>query len=496
MNLERYQDMQLLHEVAQNPQITQRDLGKRIGAALGLTNSRLHRLCTKGLIKITDTDKKRVRYLVTREGILEKNQLISEYLADCLSYYSDLRKFLREELERFKRQRLERVLLVGTGVIAEVAYLTIEEEGLKLVGVFGDDSAKSTFFHLPVSDISDLNRFDFDRVIVATLRSRGEVVQRLLTMGIPPVKIVQAPGDDALFPAPGSTMHGFLPSFPPAGANAAVRPAPVKREGRAEGHSGSVEVVSAFKHPTAATTDVVVLCGGRGTRLGSLTTKVPKPLLPVAGEPFLRKLLLRLKGEGFSRFILSGHYLADRFRYFVAEHQAELGGLELVIEPEALGTGGALRYAADRVATSPLLVINGDSWVEQPLTPVLEDHARFDREFTVVAVQADRVQGEARKKGVWRIGPDREAAGFATQESVVEGWVNAGCYVIDHAMISLWPLGSYSLEANLPILLTGRRTGVFCSEGRLLDIGTSETYSRAAKTLEQFTAHQQGMVPA
>jgi len=73
--------------------------------------------------------------------------------------------------------------------------------------------------------------------------------------------------------------------------------------------------------------------------------------------------------------------------------------------------------------------------------------------------------------------------GFTTQESVSEGWVNAGTYVFNRTLIRSWPQGCYSLEDNLPVLLSDQRAALFYSEGRLLDIGTPACYALASRIL-------------
>ena len=228
-----------------------------------------------------------------------------------------------------------------------------------------------------------------------------------------------------------------------------------------------------------ATTDVMVLCGGRGTRLGMLTANIPKPLLLVGERPFLLYVLLRLQEEGFKRFILAASYLSEQFREFALCYQARVPGIEVVVEPKPLGTGGALRYAASAVNSSECLVINGDSWVSQRATSVLAAHVRRQRSFTAVAVDAAKVQGGALNKGVWSVGPSGEALAFSTEPCASGVWVNAGMYMVSRAMISGWPDGAYSLEQSFPSLLAGHPCGVFCSTGRLLDIGTPECYEMA-----------------
>lgn len=229
--------------------------------------------------------------------------------------------------------------------------------------------------------------------------------------------------------------------------------------------------------------DVLVLCGGRGTRLGALTADTPKPLLPVEGRPFLWWFLRHWQAEGCRRFVLAAHYRQEQVAAFLQTYRREFPNARLVAEPEPLGTGGALRHAADHAQALTLLVLNGDSWVSQPLQPVLDDHVRRRRQFTAVAVKTSQVARTAARKGVWQVGPDGRVEQFATADAASDGWVNAGVYVVDRDLVRAWPRGAYSMEQQFPALLAGRRAGVFRSEGRLLDIGTPECYTGAAEWL-------------
>ena len=231
------------------------------------------------------------------------------------------------------------------------------------------------------------------------------------------------------------------------------------------------------------TTDVVILCGGRGARLGDMTAHRPKPLLPVGGRPFLLRVLGRMKEEGFTRIILAVHYLAEQFRAFVSTCQ-ELGlQVELVIEPKPLGTGGALRHAVQHIRSSTFVAMNGDSWIAQPIGPVLAEHARSQRVCTVVAVPAAQIEGQVLAKGRWHVGADGEMLGFSTPGTIEEGWINAGLYVFSRELVLSWPNGAYSLEANFERLLSRADAKVFRSTGWLLDIGTPECYENAQRLL-------------
>ena len=234
-----------------------------------------------------------------------------------------------------------------------------------------------------------------------------------------------------------------------------------------------------------ATTDVVVLCGGKGTRLGGLTKNTPKPLLPIGEHPFLFHLLCRMRKEGFGRFIITTHYLAEKFQAFLSKYSDFLRDTILVPEEEPLGTGGALRNAAMYIQSEAFIGMNGDSYISQPLVPVVESHARMGASFTMVAARAENVLGGAESKGALDIGMQNRIIGFSPSGRS-RGWINAGIYVLDRTMVSSWPSGRYDLEGNLMTLLGPAAGRVFCSEVRLLDIGTPQCYAKADEELSLF----------
>ena len=230
-------------------------------------------------------------------------------------------------------------------------------------------------------------------------------------------------------------------------------------------------------------TEVVVLCGGRGTRLGTLTAETPKPLLPVGGVPFLLHRLTALKHEGVSHIILAVRYLAQHFREFAASYAHLLPQVTVIEEPAALGTGGALRHAAQAIRSPVFVALNGDSWMLQPIEPILAEHARRQARFTMVVVRADQVEGPARDKGLVLFGPQGELLGFSTGDGQADRWVNAGLYAIDREVVLAWPQGAYSLEERVMSLVPPGGGRVYCSEGRLLDIGTPDCYAQAGRVL-------------
>lgn len=110
----------------------------------------------------------------------------------------------------------------------------------------------------------------------------------------------------------------------------------------------------------------VILCGGRGTRLGALTADMPKPLLPVDGAPFLDLLLFELGRHGIRHVLLLAGFAAARIAdYAAATPLAARFGLDIAVavEPEPAGTGGALWHARGRL-NEAFVLLNGDSWFD------------------------------------------------------------------------------------------------------------------------------------
>jgi NDP-sugar pyrophosphorylase family protein len=104
----------------------------------------------------------------------------------------------------------------------------------------------------------------------------------------------------------------------------------------------------------------VVLVGGQGTRLRPLTFHTPKPMLPLVDRPLLAYLFDQLQRAGVTRVILSCGYLPDPIRRHFGDGSGTGLALEYAVEEEALGTAGAIRFAAAGRVEEPFLALNGD----------------------------------------------------------------------------------------------------------------------------------------
>src|SRR5215211_3093727 len=127
----------------------------------------------------------------------------------------------------------------------------------------------------------------------------------------------------------------------------------------------------------------LVLAGGEGTRLRPLTYTTPKPILPLAGRPFLSFMLDWAHGHGVDEVILSCGFLADDVRRVLGDIYDGMR-LRYVIEEEPLGTAGPVRLAYDQgVLEERLLVLNGDVLTDVDLTAELAQHERTGARATL-----------------------------------------------------------------------------------------------------------------
>lgn len=209
-----YRDMDLLNEVTQSPDVTQRELSRRIGTALGMTNLMLRRLVQKGYIKISGTKRSRIRYLITPQGILEKSRLTYEFVQYSLQLFSRARVFLREQLTLVAKRGHRRILLCGTGELAEIAFLTIHEMGLELVGVVDEPPLMPRFLGHPVKDLGAVSPAAYDCLIVASKRWDGRMEQRLAALGVQEDSLILLPMAGAPVPPPAPVTAEPVPSNP------------------------------------------------------------------------------------------------------------------------------------------------------------------------------------------------------------------------------------------------------------------------------------------
>ncbi|MBI2900395.1 MAG: nucleotidyltransferase family protein [Planctomycetes bacterium] len=222
------------------------------------------------------------------------------------------------------------------------------------------------------------------------------------------------------------------------------------------------------------TATLAILAGGRGTRLGPLLCDLPKPMLPVAGRPFLEYLVEWAGRFGIDDIVLCVGFRAEKIR----AHFGNGGGrIRYSAEREPLGTAGALRLALPLVRTDPFLAMNGDSFCPVELDALLRKH-RDRRAAATLAV----VETEDRSRfGSVEVGTGGDVLGFREKGAGAgRGWINGGVYALGKNVLERVAEGSSaSIERDVFPGLVGRGLCAFGTPGPLVDIGTPESLEAA-----------------
>jgi mannose-1-phosphate guanylyltransferase len=223
----------------------------------------------------------------------------------------------------------------------------------------------------------------------------------------------------------------------------------------------------------------LVLAGGEGTRLRPLTYTTPKPVLPLAGRPFLSFMLDWARSHGVDEVILSCGFLSDAVRRVLGDIYDGMR-LRYVVEEEPLGTAGPVRLAYDQgVLDERLFVLNGDVLTNVDLTAELAQHERAGAQVTLAlyAVEDTASYGVVPTDEAGRV----EAFLEKTDADPPTNRINAGAYVVERAVVAeRIPAGRpVSFEREVFPGLVGEGLYGYPAAGYWIDIGTPERYLEA-----------------
>jgi mannose-1-phosphate guanylyltransferase len=219
----------------------------------------------------------------------------------------------------------------------------------------------------------------------------------------------------------------------------------------------------------------LVLAGGEGTRLRPLTQTVPKPVMPLAGRPFLTFMLDWLRGHGVDDVLLSCGFLAHAVEDVLGEEHEGMR-LRYVHEDEPLGTAGPVRLAADEgLLDDRLFVLNGDVLTDMDLSAQVAFHEEKGATATLALIAVE----DTSSYGVVPTAEDGAVAEFREKSPgpAPTNRINAGAYVIERAVLDQIPSGrAVSFEREVFPALVGHGLYGFMSDGYWIDIGTPERY--------------------
>lgn len=187
----------------------------------------------------------------------------------------------------------------------------------------------------------------------------------------------------------------------------------------------------------------VVLCGGLGTRLGDLTRTTPKPLMPVGGRPFLALVLDKLCVPEVDGLILATGFQAEQVAEAIGTHW-QGRNVWYSVEPEARGTGGALRLAMQAYAQELVVVANGDTLFDCDLSALV---AGFETS-TWVTRMALRAVDNCARYGRVQLGEDQAVIGFGEKGYNGAGLINAGVYLQRWTPLAAFGDSPFSFEVD------------------------------------------------
>jgi len=225
--------------------------------------------------------------------------------------------------------------------------------------------------------------------------------------------------------------------------------------------------------------EAILLVGGQGTRLRPLTISTPKPLLPTAGVPFLAHQLAKMSAAGVTRVVLATSYRAEMFADCFGDGSAFGTEIVYVQESTPLGTGGAIRNAAQALRGgpgSPVLVLNGDVLSGHDLAAQLGLHGKADAAVTLHLVE---VSDPARFGCVPTDAGGRVTGFLEKTPHPVTSQINAGCYVFRRDVIEqIPPEAVISVEREtFPALIADDAVVMgYLDTSYWLDVGTPEAF--------------------
>lgn len=224
-------------------------------------------------------------------------------------------------------------------------------------------------------------------------------------------------------------------------------------------------------------TEAIILAGGLGTRLRSVSGEKPKPIIEVAGRPFIYYIFDGLISQNITRVVIAISYKSD---VFISEIGNSYQGLDIQysIEHEALGTGGAIAQAMDHCITDHVLITNGDTYLDIDLLSYFNSHTSSGKSISMALV---RVEDVARYGSVTC--RDNKIISFNEKGNAGEGYINGGMYLFTRKDVLL-PVEKFSFEE---IVLKQQYMDInpFECGGFFIDIGIPDDYYKACDVFKR-----------
>jgi NDP-sugar pyrophosphorylase family protein len=223
-------------------------------------------------------------------------------------------------------------------------------------------------------------------------------------------------------------------------------------------------------------TQVAILAGGLGTRIGSMVNDRNKVAASINGRPFIFFILDLLCASNVERVVICSGYKGDDLAARIGNHYKTI---ELIYskEQKPLGTAGALRLALPHFADHTIIAMNGDSYLDLDLRDLITYHRKIGSKTTIASVWVE----DASRYGKLEIDSQNRVKAFLEKQNECHaGYINAGIYVLEPQMLVEIPEGiPFSLEHEIFPQWANKRLYAYRHKGTFIDIGIPESYMYA-----------------
>ncbi len=222
--------------------------------------------------------------------------------------------------------------------------------------------------------------------------------------------------------------------------------------------------------------ECIILAGGLGTRLQSVVNDVPKVLADINGKPFLDYLLEEVTRQEISDIILSVGYKHELIQSFCKQYHPGLN-IKYAIEEEPLGTGGGIALALKLTTSSPVLIINGDTFFKINYFEFYDLHQKNNSSFSIALKPMNNFD----RYGSVIIDEKNRITGFREKKFQKEGKINAGVYLLNKKdFLKLNFQQKFSFEKDFMEQYYSRfNMHGFSFDNYFIDIGIPEDYHQA-----------------
>ena len=225
--------------------------------------------------------------------------------------------------------------------------------------------------------------------------------------------------------------------------------------------------------------EILILCGGLGTRLTSISNGVPKGLMKgPSGSPFIQELVSELVHLGFKRIILALGYGANEYLNFFQTQARNDVSIRFSVESTPLGTGGSIINALKVIEDNTFFVINGDTKTNINYTDMLNFHKKKNAQVTVSGLELLELRSDV---GCIKYDLKTDALQEFSEKSNASNCINAGTYVFEKEVFFLkkYETNNLSLEKKIipDLIFDKKKIYLYKFYGEMHDIGTPERYN-------------------